>query len=118
MALNIVTTLNITIQLDKPTRLTRSLKHHRNPSGFMNKVRWLLSESKRDLNELKSLKNKIINPNTNGITDYDNSWRTAFHIAECMINANESNVREYLNKIMECSCHKDEKTWYRRLMFK
>ena len=118
MALNIVTTLNITHRIDTPTRLTRSVKHHRNPSGFMNKVRWLLSESKRDLNELNSLRNRIIYPDGNGRTDYDYSWYTAFHIAERMIITNESDVREYLNKVMEHSYHKDEKTWYRRLMFK
>ena len=59
----------------------RRLIHHRNPSGFKNKVRYLLSESKRDFIKL------------NHIMDYEicyfncdkNNWDRAYNIATKLI---------------------------------
>ena len=39
--------------------LTYKGKHHRNPSGFKNKVRWLLSESKWDFAEMRRIVKSI-----------------------------------------------------------
>lgn len=45
----------LTLLAGKGRNGTNILDHHRNPSGFRNKVAWLLSKSNRDVNALREL---------------------------------------------------------------
>ena len=97
--------------------LNRWMKvHHRNPSGFNNKVRWLLSESKRDLGKLQDIgKSLPTYPNT----AEGQSWSVALLIAQNMITENYSqDVREYMKTIYVPEWRRDEKDWYHKIMFK
>ena len=93
------------------------LKHHRNPSGFNNKVKWLLSESKRNLILFEEIKQRM--PRYSTRTKAGQSWETVLFIASCMIKQDfKGSVREYLESIYVPEHRKDEKTWYRKIMFK
>ena len=70
-------------------------KHHRNPSGLHNKVKWILSESKWNMDKYKEIRKEICplgctivfgnspNPNHKGLRDFfwKASWQHAFAIA-------------------------------------
>lgn len=93
------------------------LKHHRNPSGFNNKVKWLLSESKRNLILFEEIKQRITRYPTR--TKAGESWEAALFIASQMIKEDfKGSVREYLESIYVPEYRKNEKTWYRKIMFK
>lgn len=93
------------------------LRHHRNPSGFNNKVKWLLSESKRNLTLFEEIRQRI--PCYSTRTKAGESWEAALFIAGRMIKENfKGSVREYLESIYVSEYRKDEKTWYRKIMFK
>lgn len=60
--------------------------HHRNPSGFINKVRYLLSESKRDFVKL----NHIMDHEICYLNCDKNNWDRAYNIAVRLIITGES----------------------------
>jgi len=62
------------------------LIHHRNPSGFNNKVRYLLSESKRDFIKL----NHIMDHEICYFNCDKNNWDRAYNIAIRLIITRES----------------------------
>ena len=82
----------------------RNGEHHRNPSGFYNKVKYLLRESKRDPEKLYQIFGDI-SYHRNIIDDgryfytIKNSWEAAYKVAKWMIAANADNPRDYLNSI-------------------
>jgi len=55
--------------------VTYNKKHHRNPSGLNNKVKWMLSESKWDKNKLSDIFNKVYSENS------DSNWPVAYSYA-------------------------------------
>ena len=61
------------------------LEHHRNPSGTINKAKWLLSKSKRDINQLNSL---ICLIEAGLPLSFERkSWQVAFYMATfCILN--------------------------------
>lgn len=93
-------------------------EHHRNPSGFYNKVKYLLSESKRDPEKLYQIF-KDLSYHGNIIDDcrYKQSWEAAYIAAELMIEHNADNPRDYLNSIYIYEREK-RKTWYEKLCLK
>lgn len=52
--------------------------HHRNPSGFHNKVNWLMSESRHDIYSFYALSGKIAFTNC--------AWLEAFNLAMMLLN--------------------------------
>lgn len=72
------------------------LEHHRNPSGTINKAKWLLSKSKRDINKLNSL---ICSIETGLPLSFERkSWQAAFYMATyCIVNKIEK-VEEHFNQ--------------------
>lgn len=101
----------------------RNGEHHRNPSGFCNKVKYLLSESKRDLGKLYQIFGDI-SYHRNGIENrYFNtirkSWEAAYMVAKWIIENNIDKVEDYLNSIYHLY-HGEEtrKVWYERICLK
>jgi hypothetical protein len=78
----------------------RNGEHHRNPSGFYNKVKFLLRESKRDLGKLYQVFGDISYHNS-AFDKYFNvirkSWETAYIFAKWIIENNIDNPRDYIN---------------------
>ena len=67
----------------------RNGEYHRNPSGFYNKVKYLLRESKRDPEKLYQIFGDIMY-HRHGIDDryfcaIRNSWEAAYTLAKSMI---------------------------------
>lgn len=84
-------------------------KHHRNPSGFRNKVKWLLRESNYDSTKIPKIMMSI-----NGLEhDYisSDSWYKADILARLITNENfERGKRLFPDHItwieeMESNCH-------------
>ena len=78
----------------------RNGEYHRNLSGFYNKVKYLLRESKRDPGKLYQIFRDIMY-HRNGIDDryfcaIRNSWEAAYILAKSMIKNNADNPRDYL----------------------
>ena len=98
----------------------RNGEYHHNPSGFYNKVKYLLRESKRDPGKLYQIFGDIMY-HRNGIDDryfcaIRNSWEAAYTLAKSMIKNNADNPRDYLIS----SYIKDRekrKPWYDRIEF-
>lgn len=63
------------------------LEHHRSPSGLHNKVRYLLSESEWNDENLDRLRRKIIKHNA--------SWQNAFFIASYIIRRKFNFLHNY-----------------------
>lgn len=82
----------------------RNGEHHRNPSGFYNKVKYLLRESKRDLGKLYQIFGDISYERNGNDGRYfytiRDSWEAAYKVAKWMIEeTNADNPRDYLNSI-------------------
>lgn len=101
-------------------------KHHRNPSGFYNKVKYLLRESKRDYGKLYQIFCEIsYHRYHEGDRTDDNrfyyaikhSWEAAYVAAKMMIEDNADNPRDYLNSIYIYD-KENRKTWYEKLCLK
>lgn len=93
----------------------RNGEHHRNPSGFYNKVKYLLRESKRDLGKLYQVFGDISYHRYGVDNKYFNtikhSWEAAYVAAKMMIENNADNPRDYLNSIYIYD-KENRKTWY------
>jgi hypothetical protein len=99
----------------------RNGEHYRNPSGFYNKVKYLLRESKRDSGKLYQIFGDI-SYNRNGIDrryfwEIKRSWEAAYKAAQLMIKDNADNPRDYLNSIYIYD-RENRKTWYEKLCLK
>ncbi len=80
-------------------------KHHRNPSGLHNKVRWILSESNWNLDKYKEIKwefnicclGETPNPNHNGLRDFfwKSSWSKAFAIVSYILTNTQIDYNFY-----------------------
>ncbi len=57
-------------------------EYHRNPSGFNNKVNWLVSESKRDLVNLHELFNKV-EKNVDNSSEWERAYMAALGVISC-----------------------------------
>lgn len=69
--------------------------HHRNPSGFRNKIRWFLSKSLKDLNKLKFIYKYLA---VDRMSIYEKfSWDTAYIVAEyiCLKTKRGANMPNY-----------------------
>lgn len=60
--------------------------HHRNPSGFRNKVKWLLSESKWDSNKIIEIMTSV--DCLSNELESINSWYKADALAQLIANGN------------------------------
>jgi hypothetical protein len=96
----------------------RNGEHHRNPSGFYNKVKYLLRESKRNPEKLYQIF-KDITYHRNIVNDgrYEESWEAAYRVAKSMIKNNADNPRDYLNSIYIHE-REERKTWYEKICLK
>lgn len=54
--------------------------HHRNPSGFINKIKYLLSESKRDISKLHHIIDYEIDYSNSNYLNWQNAASIAFKI--------------------------------------
>lgn len=100
----------------------RNGKHHRNPSGFYNKVKYLLRESKRDPEKLYQIFGDISYERYGGYTnryfwEIKCSWEAAYKAAELMIKYNADNPKDFLDSIYIYEREK-RKTWYEKLCLK
>lgn len=98
----------------------RNGKHHRNPSGFYNKVKYLLRESKRDPGKLYQVFDDISYERCGGYANryfwkIKNSWEAAYIVARWMIEKNADNPRDYLNSVYIFDDGENRKTWYEKL---
>lgn len=91
----------------------RNGKYHRNPSGFYNKVKYLLRESKRDPGKLYQIFGDIMYHRYGIANRYfytiKNSWEAAYRVARWMIENNADNPRDYLIHININDREKKEK---------
>ena len=99
----------------------RNGEHHRNPSGFHNKVKYLLRESKRDPGKLYQIYGDIMY-HRNGIDNkyfypIKESWEAAYIVAKWIIENNINNPRDYLNSIYIYD-KENRKTWYEKICLK
>ena len=99
----------------------RNGEHHRNPSGFYNKVRFLLSESKRDPGKLYQIFGDISYERNGNDRRYfweiRHSWEAAYVAAKMMIEHNADKPRDFLNSIYIYD-KENRKTWYEKLCLK
>ena len=79
----------------------RNGEHHRNLSGFHNKVNFLLRKSERNLEKLYQIfgdisyhRNGIDNKYFHAIKD---SWEDAYRLAKYSIENNIENPKDYIN---------------------
>lgn len=99
----------------------RNGEHHRNPSGFYNKVKFLLSESKRDPEKLYQIFGDISYERCGNDRRYfweiKHSWEAAYVVAILIIKNNADNPRDYLNSVYIYD-KENRKTWYEKLCLK
>lgn len=98
----------------------RNGEHHRNPTGFYNKVKYLLRESKRDLDKLNEIYENIIWDIYNHYAPMiECSWKAAYTAAKWMILDNTiiDNPKDYLNSIY-IHDRENRPTWYEKLCLK
>jgi hypothetical protein len=71
------------------------LEHHRNPSGTINKAKWLLSKSERDINKFNSL---VCSIEAGVLSSFEEkSWLAAISMAEYCINSHIKNIEDEFN---------------------
>ena len=76
--------------------------HHRNPSGFINKIKYLLSESKRDISKLHHIVDYEIDYSNSNCLNWQNAASIAFKIITSPIPCDTvytENVFEEFQKI-------------------
>ena len=95
----------------------RNGEHHRNPTGFYNKVKYLLRESKRDPIKLQEIWNNICYCDDVNFWTNRNSWEAAISCARSIIEHRADNPRDYLNSIYIYD-RENRKTWYEKLCLK
>ena len=99
----------------------RNGEHHRNPSGFYNKVKYLLRESKRDPEKLYQIFGDISYERSGNGSRYfweiKNSWEAAYRAAKLMIEHNADKPRDFLDSIY-IRDKENRKTWYEKLCLK
>lgn len=83
------------IKEQKGVRGTNIIEHHRNPSGQNNKVKWLLKQSHRNIDEIHNIVSKIV------LSGYDmiSSWIVAEMMAIDIVKYSFKDGREYLTAL-------------------
>lgn len=96
------------IKKNKGIKGTNIIEHHRNPSGRINKIYWLLSESKRDINKIHELVCNII------MSGYDmiSSWLVAECIAVDMVYFGIFDYYEYVDFLYSKKYNEKKKRKY------
>lgn len=84
---------------------TNIIEHHRNPSGQNNKIKWLLKQSHRDIDEIHNIVSKIV------MSGYDmiSSWLVAEMIAIDIVKYGFKDRHEYLNALRNKKIYNKEK---------
>ena len=80
-------------------------EHHRNPSGQNNKIKWLLEQSHRDINEIHNIVSRIA---MSGYT-MTSSWVVAEMIAIDICKYGFKDRHEYLTALREGKIYNKEK---------
>jgi len=85
-------------------RGTNILEHHKNPSGQNNKVKWLLKQSHRDINEIHKIVSNIV------VSGYDmiSSWVVAEMIAIDIVKYGFKDRHEYMTALREGKIYNKE----------
>lgn len=83
---------------------TNILEHHRNPGGQNNKIKWLLKQSHRDINEIHKIVSNIV------VCGYDviSSWVVAEMIAIDIVKYGFKDRHEYLTALREGKIYNKE----------
>ena len=83
---------------------TNIIKHHRNPSGQHNKIKWLLEQSHRDINEIHNIVSSIV------MSGYEmiSSWIVAEMIAIDIVKYGFKDRHEYLTALRERKIYNKE----------
>lgn len=78
-------------------RGTNIIKHHRNPSGQNNKVKWLLKQSHRDINKIHEIVSNVV------MSGYDmiSSWTVAEMLAIDIVKYGFKDRHKYLTALRE-----------------
>ena len=97
MAVNIVCSDGLDYRINR-------LEHHRNPSGQHNKIKWLLEQSGRDINQIHRIVNSI------PMAGYDmiSSWIVAEMIAINISKYGYKDRHEYLTALREGKIYNKE----------
>lgn len=84
---------------------TSLIEHHRNPSGQNNKIKWLLKQSNRDIDNIHNIVSKIT------MSGYDmiSSWLVAEMIAVDIVKYGFKDRHEYLNALRNKKIYNKEK---------
>ena len=98
MAVNIVCSDGLDYRINR-------LEHHRNPSGQHNKIKWLLEQSHRDINEIHNIVSHIA---MSGYTMIS-SWVVAEMVAIDICKYGFKDCHEYLTALREHKIYNKEK---------
>ena len=81
------------------------IEHHRNPSGQHNKIKWLLEQSGRDINQIHRIVNNVV------MSGYDmiSSWVVAEMIAVDICKYRFKDHHEYSAALREGKIYNKEK---------
>lgn len=81
---------------------TNIIEHHKNPSGQNNKVKWLLKQSHRNIDEIHNIVSKII------MSGYDmiSSWLVAEMIAIDIVKYEFKDKHEYITALIKGKIYK------------
>ena len=92
------------IKEHKGIKGTNIIEHHRNPSGQHNKVKWLLEQSHRNIDEIHNIVSKIV------MSGYDviSSWIIAEMIAIDIVKYGFKDRHEYLTALRKGEIYNNE----------
>ena len=93
------------IRKNQGIRGTNIIEHHRNPAGQNNKIKWLLKQSHRDINNI----HKIVSEITMSGYDMISSWLVAEMIAIDIVKYGFKDRHEYLNALRNKKIYNKEK---------
>lgn len=93
------------IKEHKGIKGTNIIEHHRNPSGQNNKVKWLIEQSHRDINEIHSVVSKIV------MSGYDmiSSWIVAEMMAIDIVKYGFKDRHEYITALRERRIYNEDR---------
>ena len=92
------------IKEHKGVKGTNIIEHHKNPSGQHNKVKWLLKQSHRNIDEIHNIVSKIT---MNGY-DMISSWLVAEMMAIDIVKYEFKDRHEYVTALREGKIYKGE----------
>ncbi len=83
---------------------TNIIEHHRNPSGQNNKLKWLLEQSHRNIDEIHNIVSKIVMSGYNMIS----SWVVAEMMAIDIVKYGFKDRHEYVTALREGKIYNKE----------